>query len=153
MNLDVHEQCLAEIRERIAGLKLDVPADTIVVRRHYQQRTGDKQSLPYVGITIYPEQEREGVGTHGREDIGYGCGVAIILATDHASTRAIGRATTMRALIRREFVHQKMEKVRLGDGCYLTTKVSHLPINIPHEAHRYEASSLLIRCWMREPRG
>lgn len=151
--MDVHEQCLREIRDRIVGLKLSIPASEIQVRRGYMQQNGDRTITPFTGISIYPEQEREAPGTIGKEDIGYGCGVAIILPADHAFTENVGKALECRAKIRRKFVHQKLLTVKLGDGYYLTTHVSHLPINIPREAHRYEASSLLIRCWMREPRG
>jgi hypothetical protein len=58
-----------------------------------------------------------------------------------------------RAKIRRKFIHQRMTTVSLSGGMFLTTKVGHLQINQPRGPHSYEASSLLIRCWMREPRG
>jgi hypothetical protein len=40
----------------------------------------------------------------------------------------------------------------LTDATYLQTKVADLDVNIPKEAHRYEVSGLLVRCWVREPR-
>ncbi len=151
--MDIHEQCLDEIVAAIRGLKLPIPADEIQKRRGAYQVNGDQTITPYKGISVYPAEENEAPGTHAKEDIGYACGVAIILPADHAFTAAVGKVLECRSKIRRRFIHQRLFKPSLTGGYYLTTKVSHLPINLPREAHRYEASSLLIRCWMREPRG
>ncbi len=151
--MDVHEQMLDEIVAGIRGLKLPIPDDEIQKRRGPYQVNGDKTITPYRGISVYPTQEQEAPGTHGKEDIGYAVGVAIILPADHSFTANVGKVLECRSRIRRRFIHQRLTKPALSGGYYLTTKVAHLPINLPREAHKYEASSLLIRCWMREPRG
>lgn len=151
--MDVHEQCLDEIVSGIRGLKLPVPADEIQKRRGALQQNGDKTFTPFKGISVYPIQENQAPGTFSREDIGYGCGVMIYFGADHSYSANVGKLLECRAKIRRKFIHQRLTTPTLSGGYYLQTKVSHLPINTPREAHRYEASSLLIRCWMREPRG
>lgn len=150
---DIHEQCLNELVRVTKGLQLPLPADTILARRLWYIR-GDKGSLtPYNGITFWPLPESEAPGTFGKDDIGYGCGCAIVLPSDHALVANKGKALYCRARIRRRFIHQRLANVSLDGAYYLTTKVEHLQINQPLETHRFEASFLTIRCWMREPRG
>ena len=153
---DVHEQCLDELVAITKGLKLSVPADQIRKRRLEHKVESNGQTTIHTwepGITFFPMQEVEAPGTHGREDIGYGCGCIIVLAADHGPSANIGRAIEFRAKIRRKVISQKLTTVQISGGYYLTTKVSHLPINQPRGPHSYEASSLLIRCWVRESRG
>jgi len=153
---DVHEQCLDELVKITQGLQLaDVKADEIRKRRlEYKVESDGRIRINTWerGITFFPMQELEAPGTHGRDDIGYGCGCVIAFGTDHGPGANVGRASECRARIRRKVINQKLN-IELSGGYYLTTKVAHLPINQPRESHRYEASSLLIRCWMREPRG
>jgi hypothetical protein len=151
--MDVHEQCLHELVKLTRGLKLPIASDEIVARRLPWVVNGDRSVTVHKGITFYPSEETESAGTNEREDIGYPCSCAIILAADHGTADNLGKVLECRAKIRRRFIHQRLDRVTLAGGHYLTTKVSHQPINLPREAHRYEASSLLIRCWMREPRG
>lgn len=150
---DVHEQCLQELVRQTRGLKLPIADAEIAARRLPWTTNGDRSVTIHRGITFYPLEEAESAGTNEREDIGYPCGCAIILAADAGTADNLGKVLECRAKIRRKFIHQRLDKVTLSGGLYLTTKVSHLQINLPREAHRYEASSLLIRCWMREPRG
>lgn len=154
--MDVHEQCLKEIAAGIKGLKTCFRADEIRVQRldHKVESDGSVTIQTYDrGITVFPLQEQESAGTNLREDIGYGCGVLISAGNDHSLKDNVGKVLEARALIRRRFVHQRLTTVSLSGGMYLTTKVAHLPINQPRGPHTFEASSLVIRCWMREPRG
>ena len=153
---DVHEQCLDEIVAGIKGLKLWTPAEEVRKRRLEYKLTTDGRVMLREwerGITVFPIQEMEAAGTHNKHDIGYGCGCVIALPADHGQADNIGRMLEARAKIRRRFIHQKLTTIQLTGGYYLTTKVQNLPINQPRESHRFEASSLLIRCWMREPWG
>jgi hypothetical protein len=151
--LDVHEQSLLELVRISRGLQLPITGDEIQARRLPWDIKGDRTSVIHRGITFFPQQEIESAGTNVREDIGYPCGCAIILPTDHGTRENLGKVLACRAKIRRRFIHQRLENVLLDGGVYLTTKVSHLQINQPREAHAFEVSLLLIRCWMREPRG
>jgi hypothetical protein len=154
--MDVHEMCLNELVRKTQGLGLGFPASEIRKRRleHRIESDGSRTIHNWErGITFFPLQEQESPGTNAREDIGYGCGCLIVLPADHGSAENLGKVLEARAKIRRAFIHQRMENVSLSGGMYLTTKVAHLPINQPRGPHSYEASSLLIRCWMREPRG
>ncbi len=151
--MDVHEQCLNQLVTVTKGLELPFPSDTICARRMWYLKKDGGHLTPYLGITFWPQQEQEAAGTTGREDIGYGCGCAIILGADPALKDNLGKVLEARAKIRRRFIHQRLDNVELQGGYVLTTKVGHLQINEPLETHRYEASFLLIRCWMREPRG
>ncbi len=154
---DVHEQAIDEIVAGIKGLKLPgIPAEEVRKRRLEHRIESDGRTTIHNwerGITVFPMQEVESAGTNLREDIGYGVGVVIAIPTDSSQSAGLGRALEIRAKIRRKFIHQRLGTVSLSGGMYLTTKVQHLPINQPREANQYEASSLLIRCWMREPRG
>lgn len=152
---DVHEQCLDELVKITKGLKLPVPAEEVRKQRLDHKVESDGRVTIHTwekGIIWFPIQELEAPGTTGREDIGYGCGCLICLATDHKLTENVASALECRAKIRRKIIHQRLN-VTISGGYYLTTKVSHLPINQPRGPHVYEASSLLARCWMRESRG
>jgi hypothetical protein len=153
--MDVHQKCLNELVEKTRGLKLGFADTEIRARRlEYKKESDGRVTITPMerGITFFPVQEAESAGTNLREDIGYGCGCVIVLPADHGSAENLGKVLEARAKIRRKFIHQRMDAT-LSGGMYLTTKVQHLPINQPREDHQYEASSLLIRCWMREPRG
>lgn len=153
--MDVYQQCLNELVTKTRGLKLGFPDAEVRARRLEHKVESDGRVTIQVwerGITFFPMQEAESAGTNLREDIGYGCGCVIVLPADHGSADNLGKVLEARAKIRRKFIHQRMD-VTLSGGMYLTTKVQHLPINQPRDAHQYEASSLLIRCWIREPRG
>jgi hypothetical protein len=150
---EVHEQCLDELVKVTRGLQLPITGDQVQARRLPWSTMGDGTVVIHQGITWFPHEETESAGTNVREDIGYGCGCAIILPADHGTRDNLGKIPYCRARIRRRFIHQRLDNVTLDGGHYLTTKVSHLQINQPREAHAYEVSLLLIRCWMREPRG
>jgi len=153
--MDVHEQFLNELVEKTQGLTLGFPASEIRTRRLEHKVESDGRVTIQTweqGITFFPMQEAESAGTNLREDIGYGCGCVIVLPADHGSAENLGKVLEARSKIRRKFIHQRM-KANLSGGMYLTTKVQHLPINQPRDGHQYEASSLLIRSWIREPRG
>jgi hypothetical protein len=154
--MDVHEQCLNELVTETQGLKTGFPANEIrAARLQYKVESDGRVSIQTWerGITFFPLQEQESAGTNLREDIGYGCGCVIVLPADHGPGESLGRVLETRAKIRRKFIHQRLDTPSLSGGMYLTTKVQHLQINQPRGPHVYEASSLLIRCWMREPRG
>ena len=151
--MGVFDTCLSELAKQTKAIEaLGIPADEIVVRRLPWSDNGT-QTVVHRGITFYPLEEQEAPGTNVREDIGYPCGCAIILPADHGTAAHVAKVLDCREKIRRRFIHQRLSGVTLTGGTYLTTKVQHLQINLPREAHRYEVSSLLIRCWMREPRG
>lgn len=154
---DIHEQCLDALVRATKGLKLpSVPAEEIRKRRlEYRLTTDGRVSLREWerGVTFFPIQEMEAAGTIGRNDIGYGCGCVIVLPADHGQSALVGRAPEIRAKIRRKFIDQKLTIPGMNGLFYQTTKVAHLPLNQPRDAHRFEVSSLLIRCWVREPRG
>lgn len=140
---------------KIRGLKLGIPADEIRTQRIDHEVRSDGKVVIHKwprGVTLFPVQELEAPGTHGREDIGYGYGCLIVRPTDCSQTAKVGTVIEMRAKIRRKVIHQRLD-ITYADGYYLTTKVDHLQINRPQEAHNVEASALLIRCWVRESRG
>lgn len=151
--MGVFEQCLNELVKVTRGLKLPIAGDMIQARRMPWHTAGDGTVVIHQGITFFPQEEQESAGTNVREDIGYPCGCAIILPADHGTRDNLGKVLECRERIRRKFIHQRLDNVVLDGGHYLTTKVAHLQINQPREAHNYEVSLLLIRCWMREPRG
>lgn len=154
---DVLEQCLNELVATTKGLpQLGLPADEVRKRRlEYKLTTDGRVSLKEWerGITFFPIPEAEAPGTTGRDDIGYGIGCVIVLPPDSGQSANIGRASEIRAKIRRRFIHQRLTTVTVSGGYYLTTKFSHSAIHLPREAHRFETSTLLIRCWVRESRG
>jgi len=153
--MDVHEKFLDELVEKTKGLALGFPESEIRNRRLEHKVESDGRVTIQTweqGVTFFPMQEAESAGTNLREDIGYGCGCVIVLPADHGSADNLGKVLEARSKIRRKFIHQRMDAL-LSGGMYLTTKVQHLPINQPRDGHQYEASSLLIRCWIREPRG
>lgn len=140
---------MKEVQRIIRGLSLrGVQSSEIEIRR----LPWDENQI-HRGITIYPTEEREAAGTNQREDIGYGVGVALILPNDSSLREHVGRVSEWRSIIRRQFIHGRLSNVVLTGGHYCITKVEHHQLNIPREAHRYEASSLIIRCWMRESRS
>jgi hypothetical protein len=83
--------------------------------------------------------------------VGYGVGIALIADADHSTAANRDRIPLARELIRRKLVEDRLT-IQLTDATYLQTKVADLDVNIPKEAHRYEVSGLLVRCWVREPR-
>lgn len=152
--MDIHEQCLDELVATTKGLQLGLPVRA--QRLQYKVESDGTMTIQRAekGVTFFPLQEQESSNeTISRNDIGYGCGCLIVLGSEHGPSANLGRALEIRAKIRRKFIDQKLFKVSIVGGCYLTTKVAHLPINQPREGHHWEASSLLIRCWVREPRG
>jgi hypothetical protein len=154
--MDVHELCLKEIAAGIKGLQTCFRAEEIRVQRLDHKVESDGSVTIHTwerGVTVFPLQEQESAGTNLREDIGYGCGVLFVFPNDHGPKDNVGKVLEARALTRRRFIHQRMTTVALSGGMYLTTKVAHLPINQPRGPHTFEVSSLVIRCWMREPRG
>lgn len=148
---DVHEKCLDELLRLTKGLRLPFPADEICKRRMWFVRDDKGHLTPYPGVTFWPLQEAEAPGTMSREDIGYGCGCAVVIPSDHALKSVVGKSPYCRARIRRKVIHQRLDVTQTG-MTYLTTKVAHLQINQPLLA-RFEASLLRIVCWMRETRG
>jgi hypothetical protein len=151
---DIHEQCLNELVATTKGLKLGL--DVRARRLDHEISSDGRITIQHweKGITFFPLQEQESSNeTISRNDIGYGCGCLIALGNETSLSANLGRAPEIRAKIRRKFIDQKLFKVSIVGGYYLTTKVSHLQINQPREGHHWEASSLLIRCWVREPRG
>lgn len=155
--MDIGEKCLNELVTVTKGLTLPlIRAEEVRGRRlEYKITTDGRVSLREweKGVTFFPMPETEAAGTHGREDIGYGIGLVVALSPDSGQSANVGAATEIRALIRRRFIHQRLTTVTVSGGYYLTTKFHHLQINLPREAHRFEASSCLIRCWVRESRS
>lgn len=149
----VHQNCLELIAETIKGLALDrlAPEEVVVCRKPWKDE-GNGNVVIDRGIRIHKAPEAEAAGTNERDDIGYGCFVTMIVPTDESQAENTDLVGAWRATIRREFLHARLD-VSLDDGQYVTTKVSHGEIDVPKEAHRYEVSTLLIRCWMREPRS
>lgn len=154
---DICEQCLDELVSKTKGLQLPgIRAEEVRKRRlEYKVSTNGKISIKEweKGITFFPIAEAEAAGTTGRDDIGYGIGCVIVLSPDSGQSANTGRASEIRAKIRREFIHQRLTTVTLSGGYYLTTKFQHGQIHLPREAHRFEASTVLIRCWVRESRS
>jgi len=146
----VHYQCLLAIRNGIIDLSLDgFQPNEIQVR----SSPWSSESI-YRGITVHDLEEDEAAGTNQREDIGYACAATIIIGNDHAVGEGIDTLAEMRARIRRRFVHQAIASVSLVGGIYLTTTVGKSPMRLPKQwDDTYLLSSLVIRCWMREPRG
>jgi hypothetical protein len=153
---DVLEQCLNELVIGTKGLKLGLPPEEVRKRRLEYKITSDGRVVIKEwerGVTFFPIPEAEAAGTTGRDDIGYGIGCVIVLGSDSGQSANVGLASEIRAKIRRRFIHQRLTTVTVSGGYYLTTTFSHQQINLPREAHRFEASSQLIRCWVRESRG
>ncbi len=149
----VQEQCLRKVAEIIRGLALNrTNPDQVQVCRLPWNVSGDGNVIINPGIFVHPVPEREAPGTNQREDIGYGCAVTMIVPTSHSSLESVGIVSEWRETIRREFVNSRLQDITLDGGHFCIAKVEHNNLIVPREGHRYEVSSMVIRCWVREPR-
>jgi hypothetical protein len=143
---EVHSSFMNAVLERIKGLELPGHPRPVIRRWPWSD------THIHSGITIHPTPESEAPGTNEREDIGYGVGVTMILPTDHGMTENVERIPIWRAKIRRAFINQRL-RVKFDGASEHVCKVEHGNFPLPREAHKYEVSSLIIRCWMRESRN
>jgi hypothetical protein len=148
--LALQTQFLEATAKAIRGLTLPGAPD-VAVRRLPWNDTGDATHF-YRGITVHPTTEAVSAGTNLREDIGYGCVVTMIVPASGSVAEDIDKVSQWREAIRRKVVHDAFQDINLEGANHYTTKVVHHQLNVPKEGHRYEISSLLIRCWMRESR-
>jgi hypothetical protein len=136
----------------LRGMQLAWPlSEEIQARRAPWDRKGDGTQIIHRGITVYPLQTAEAAGTNQREDLGYAVGVAFIAATDHSTSTNRNRVHAAKEAIRRKIIHDRLTIV-LDGGHYLQTKVANGEVNVPTDAHGYEVSGLVVRCWVRESR-
>lgn len=149
----VQEQCLTEIASIIRGLALrGLNHNMVHVSRLPWYVSGDGNVIINPGIFVHPVQEREAPGTNEREDIGYGCAITMIVAATHSGLEEVGLIGEWRETIRRRLVNSRLDDLVLEGGHSCIVKIEHNNINVPREAHRYEVSSMVARCWVREPR-
>lgn len=149
---DFHSDALTAIKTVIAGLSLtNLQTGELTVRRQWARKQGDGTWLPHRGITLHPEDERQDPGTNRSEDVGYGCGVTMMLPADHSS-EALGIVTEWRRLIRRAFINQRLSVTAPTNGHVCISTVEHGDFAKDFDKHKYELSSLLIRVWTRETR-
>lgn len=129
------------------------PASMIAARRLPWDVKGDGTVVIHPGITVHPLKPVFAAGTNEREDVGYGVGITIIAPTDHSSAEMRDRVPACREAIRRKLVEDRLSTLPLVSGAtYIQTKIGDSEVNLPREAHRYEVSGLVARCWVREPR-
>lgn len=145
----VHKQCLDAIVTATQALTLTpaLEAGEIVARRRPNPKNGNL----YHGITFFMLQEQEAPGTNRREDIGYAIGGYLAVPVDNSQADGLDTIPSWREAIRREFIHQRLSGVSFADGHYLTTTFEPGSFLVPAD-ERYEVSTFVIRCWMREPR-
>lgn len=148
----VQKQCEDAVIAAIKTLNLTgVQEAEIVARRRPWRVLGDGSVEMFRGITVHPIEETEAPGTNEREDIGYGVGVTMVVPSDLKLTEGRDKVYAWREAIRRKLYHDVLS-ITFAGGLYLQTKISHNQLVMPKEADRYEFSSLLVRCWMREGR-
>jgi hypothetical protein len=149
---DVQVQLEDQVLGIIESMQLDwPPAGEVRARRLPWDVAGNGTVIVHRGITVYPVPEQYAAGTNEREDVGYGVGIAVIASADHATSENRNRVREVTAKIRRELVEDRLT-VNLPGATYNQTKVRVGEVNIPKEAHRYEVSGLVVRCWVRESR-
>lgn len=148
----VQKQLEDKLLQLIRGMQLDWPrSEEIRARRLPWDVKGDGTVVVHRGLTLYPLRRQYAAGTNEREDVGYGVGIALIVPADSSSGDNRDRVPAVQEAIRRKIVEDRFSPTLEG-GTYIQTKVAETDVNIPKEAHRYEASGLAVRCWMREPR-
>ena len=149
----VQEQCLEEIAGVIRGLALRrLDHSSVHVARLPWYINGDGTAVINRGIYVHPAEEREAPGTNEREDIGYGCAITMIVPATHSGLEEVGLVSEWRETIRRRLVNRRLTDLVLEGGHSCIVKIEHNNLNVPRQAHRYEVSSMVARCWVREPR-
>ncbi len=153
MMTSVLGQCLEAVAEIIRGLALPgLNHDSIRVARLPWIVGGDGNVIINPGIVVHPVRERTAPGTNVREDIGYGCAITMIRPASHSSMEDVDIVNQWREAIRQRLVEARLDDIVVDDGHYCITKIEHNELNVPREGHRYEISSIVARCWVREAR-
>lgn len=144
----VHKQCLDAIVTATRALALVPTLESAEIQARRRPKRGERL---YTGITFFMLPEQEAPGTNQREDIGYAIGGYIAVGVDSSLHDNIDAIPSWREAIRREFIHQRLSDVSFTGGHYLTTTFEPGNFNMPVD-ERFEVSTFVIRCWMREPR-
>lgn len=135
------------VKTEIAGLELDGLQAVNIRQQQVPLNPADAELTQ--GIFLVPVTEKEGPnGTNKSNDIGYGFGVTMLKASNSALDKT-AQAVLMpwREAIRKHFHHQSP---LLASGCYACT-VEHAPAVLPDAwVNQYDASALIIRCWVLE---
>lgn len=138
---------LHAVREAIIGLDLEgVDRSSIRVRRF--PHDGE---VYYRGITVHPVRESTGPGTNMLEDIGYGCGLTMVVNNNNASERLLDRVLMWRETIRRYFVENDTLDTM---STVFTVKVEHDDVFAWDDMVRsnFDVSRMVLRVWSRESR-
>lgn len=117
--------------------------------RQQQVPNNPEDNELFAGAFVCPWTEKEGVnGTNKSNDIGYGFHVTMVKSSNHSLDKT-AQQTLMpwREGIRKHFHHQSP---LIAQGCYTCT-VEHAPAVLPDAwTEQYDASALIIRCWVLE---
>jgi hypothetical protein len=138
-------QCLDVLRDDIAALGLAWPdAPRIKVRKHPKD-----SRVYYEGITVSPQDIREGGGTNLTDDIGYGCLITICRSTQQDLTAYIDRFTTIEQTIRQALIHQKLGSINTN---FTVRYEPHLQFDDTDYRKDWDVSNFVLRCWIEETR-
>ena len=105
------------------------------------------------GISVHPVTEIYDDGTNMREDIGYGCGITMVVNNNNNQLYLLDRLLRWREMIRRHFVEKTVLQV-MTTLCQI--KVEHGPVLDIGELikrNNYDVSTMVIRVWSRETRS
>lgn len=147
MSTSIFMIAMESIRDAIKDLSLTGLDDSRVkVRR----QPHDGEHL-YPGITIHPLPEIYHIGTNERENVGYGCGVTMVVNNDNDEDYKLDRLLLWRETIRRKFV----EDVTLTDVstcCTIKVEHGHVLDWKALQDENQDVSSLVLRVYSLETR-
>ncbi len=149
MATSIFMQCLEAVRDEIQALNLSgLPDNRVRVRRlphdgeHY-----------FPGVTVHPVPEKYEKGTNQREDIGYGCGVTIVVNNENDQDYLLDRLLYWRETIRRHFVEKPgLTAITLSSSCRVKVEHEHVIDWTTLYDKNHDVSTLVVRVIVRETR-
>jgi len=144
----VFQVSLDRVKATLLGLNLPFGKGQIEIRKLPWDR-----DMIYPGITIYPMPERESRGTCGRDDIGYGIGIAYVRPTTRNLSEGLGDIVTARQRVRRVFHNKRLPGFESDDCHVMSCKVIGSGVEIPKEFYASnDIGQQVIWAWFREYR-
>jgi len=150
----VHKQCLDSVRQQIDALSFTEIASTDIIVR----KSPWNDNFVHRGITISWEDPREASGdarpSNSRDVLGYPCVVTDVTGNADGSTDQMNAIATRRQKIFRSFNNHRLTSLVSSPGVNnIPCTVSYGSPTIPKQyADKYDASQMIVWCWMVEQR-
>ncbi|RCS43938.1 hypothetical protein DTL42_18300 [Bremerella cremea] len=142
-----YETLWQALKQQIVGLDLPGLTDETIRLQSFPANFSDHRLLS--GAFLCPADEQEGdAGTNQSSDIGYGFSFTMLQkANSQLGQSQLSSLLAWREAVRRHFHHQSP---LASSGCYRCTVESTEAIVPGAWAKQYDASTLIIRCWVLE---